>query len=323
MQLHINRPGKDEPHRGGYAPAHSAKPLDEFDEILREETLPDEDFLYEDEQVGWRSSRRIAVATFIGAIILVGVIIYFASDFSSSEKLDAIRVVGNRAILTSEIYGLASINKKETFYTIDLQQIEKKVQKHPLVRNVTIRRETNPNTIVISVTEREAIALIRTSNGEPALIDNEHTLFWPRRMTGLKNPDRLMKVPVLSGISEKDTASLNEMALLVETLSVLSDSAMYGDIGELKKTPTGGYVIYTNETLTPIFLGEIQDKKFETALDRERNISSEQDTTTHFNKQLALLASLWKKRLKNELRVSRAAYLDARFHGQIIVKHKT
>ena len=48
MQLHINRPGKDEPLRGGYAPAHSAKPLDEFDDTLRQEILPDEEFSYEE-----------------------------------------------------------------------------------------------------------------------------------------------------------------------------------------------------------------------------------------------------------------------------------
>jgi len=55
MQLHINRPGKDEPLRGGYAPAHSAKPLDEFDESLHEDILPDEEFLFEeDENGGWR-----------------------------------------------------------------------------------------------------------------------------------------------------------------------------------------------------------------------------------------------------------------------------
>lgn len=323
MQLHINRPGKDEPLRGGYAPAHSAKPLDEFDDTLRLEILPDEEFSYEEEeQGGWRSSRRIALATFLGAIILVGAIIYFASDFSSSEKLAHIRVEGNRGVLTSEIYGLASINKKEAFYEIDLKNIEVKVHKHPLVRDVSIRRETNPNTIVITIAEREPIALIRTSNGEPAIIDRDHRLFWPKRMTGLKNPDKLMDVPLLSGVSEKDTASLKEMALLVEKLSVLSDSAMYGDIGELKKTPTGAYVIYTNETQTPIFLGGVRDEKFETTLDRERIASGEQDTTKHFDKQLALLASLWKKRLKNEMRISRATYLDARFNGQIIVKRK-
>src|SRR6188768_3103762 len=154
MQLHINRPGKDEPLRGGYAPAHSAKPLDEFDDTLQEEILPEEFSYEEEEQGGWRSSRHIALATFLGAIILVGAIIYFASDFSSSEKLAAIRVEGNRAVLTSEIYALASVNKKEAFYEIDLKNIEVKVHKHPLVRDVSIRRETNPNTIVITVAER-------------------------------------------------------------------------------------------------------------------------------------------------------------------------
>jgi cell division septal protein FtsQ len=301
---------------------HSAKPLDEFDE-LHEEVIAEEEFVFEEEEHGgWRSSRKIALATFICAIILVGAIIYFASDFSSTEKLAAIRVEGNRAVLTSEIFSLASVDMKEPFYNIDLKQIEFRVQKHPLVHDVTIRRETNPNSIVIRVTEREPVALIRTSNGEPAIIDKHHKIFWPKRMTGLRNPDKLMDVPLLSGVSEKDTNSLKEMAVLVEKLSVLADSAMYGDIGELKKTPTGAYVIYTNETLTPIFLGAVNDESFETTLDRERLASEEHDTTPHFDKQLTLLAKLWKKQLKNEMRQVRATYIDARYNGQIIVKRK-
>lgn len=322
MQLHIHRPGKDEPYRGGYAPMHNAKPLDEFDDTVNEEMLLHDESVFEEESAGWRTSRSIAFAVFAGAVLLVVVIIYSASNFSSTEKLASIRVEGNRSVLTGEIYGLAAVNIKEAFYNIDLKSIEDRILKHPIVRGVRIRRETNPNTIVISVVEREPIALIRTSSGEPALIDKEHKIFWPKRMTGLKNPDRLMNVPLLSGVSEKDSSTLKEMALLVEKLTVLSDSAMYGDIGELKKTSTGAYVIYTNETMTPIFLGEVRDEKFETTLDRERIALDENDTTNHFDKQLELLTSLWKKCLKKDMRVSRATYLDARFNGQIIIKRK-
>jgi hypothetical protein len=319
MQLHIRkRNGNDDKHPG-YAPMHDARPLTEFDAgDLYEEA----EELVDDDLHSWKTSRVTPILIFLAALGIVGGIIYFAHDYSSAEKLSFIRIEGNRSLLTSEITALAQINRDEKFYDIDLRSIESRVEKHPLVRRAVIRRETNPNAIVIHIDEREPIALIRTTSGEPALIDRDHKLFWPKRLTGLSSPERLMSVPLLSGITEKDTLALAYMAGLVEKLEVLSDSAMHGEIGELKRTATGALVIYTASTMTPIFLGNPLDEAFETTLDAERLVKEDVKAKPHFQSQLELLAKLWKERLRNEVLTTRSLYVDARFRGQIIVKRK-
>jgi hypothetical protein len=319
MQLHIRkRNGNDDNNHPGYSPVHDARPLTEIDTgDLYEAEEP-----LHDEPHSWKTSRFTPILLFLLALVVVGGIVYFAHGYSSAEKLSFVRIEGNHSLLTSEINALAQINRDEKFYDIDLRSIESHIEKHPLVRRAVIRRETNPNTIVIHIEEREPIALIRTTSGEPALIDRDYKLFWPKRLTGLSSPERLMSVPLLSGITEKDTLALAYMAGLVAKLETLSDSAMAGEIGELKRTATGALVIYTSSTMTPIFLGNPLDEAFETTLDAERLAKEDAKAKPHFQSQLELLAKLWKERLRDEILTTRSTYVDARFRGQIIVKRK-
>ncbi len=322
MQLHIRKHGsmpEEEPKKFGSTPMYSARPLEEFEPEEASISLPEE---HEEEVRDWKHSRKTPAILFLLAIIIFGMITYFAGDFNAKEKLTSIRIEGNHSLLTSEISSLAHIDKNQKFYDIDLKSIEARIEKHPLVRHAVLHREINPNAIIISITEREPIALVRTDSGEPALIDADNKLFWPKRLEGLRNPNQLMTVPLLSGITDKDSASLPMFTWLVNRLQTMNDSAMHGDIGELKRTPSGAFVMYTNETSTPIFLGAMNDENFVPTLEAEHIAKPKQNEKPLFERQLELLASIWKKRLKQELRTSHAMYVDARFDGQIIVKRK-
>lgn len=317
MQIHIPKHRDalgDEPKHVGYAPMHAARPLEEIEH--------EDAYIYEEEEVhNWRHSRWTPIVLFSAAVLIFGAITYFAGVFKSEEKITSIRIEGNHALLTGEITQLARVDRSQNFYDMDLGVIEARIEKHPLVRKATLRREINPNALIISINEREPIALVRTQSGEPALIDRENKMFWPKRLQGLRDPGKLMMVPLLSGITDKDSAVIPLYTWLVMKLQTLGDSSMHGDIGELKRTPSGAFVMYTNETMTPIFLGAMTDENFIPTLEAEHIIKEKNDKPL-FERQLELLASLWKKRLKQELRTSHALYVDARFDGQIIVKRK-
>ena len=75
-------------------------------------------------------------------------IIFVADEFHESEKLSAIRVEGNRAIMTSEIFSLAKIDRSQKFYDIDLRSIEARILVHPVVRSVAIEREVDRKSVV-------------------------------------------------------------------------------------------------------------------------------------------------------------------------------
>ncbi|MBS1904482.1 MAG: FtsQ-type POTRA domain-containing protein [Bacteroidetes bacterium] len=316
MQLHIRKSG-EEPK--GYAPLHEAKPLDELEQAeLGAEFVAEED----DEPKSWKSSRYVPYIL-LAAVLLLGGIVFFAREFQSAEGLQAIRVEGNRQLMTSEVLLLASIDKSQKFYDIDLRTIEQRIAKHGFVRDVSIRRETHPNTIVIRVNERMPLAMIRSSSGEPVLVDNDYRFFLPKRLSGLMDPNKLLAVPVLGGVNEKDTAAIIEMSHIVRQIVTMGDSSLREALGELRRTPTGAYVMYTSVASTPIFIGSPSDVRFTTTLERETDPSAQKaENERLFDHQLHLLATLWKQKLRAEIWSRSTLYVDARFNGQIIVRHK-
>jgi hypothetical protein len=298
---------------------HAAKPLDEFEldaahSLVREEEA--------EERPSWKTS-RYAPLLFVLALLLLGGIIFFARQFQSGESLQAVRVEGNRQLMTSEVLSLAAIDHSQKFFDLDLRAIELRVAKHGFVRDVSIHREANPNTIVIHVDERAPLAMIRSSTGEPVLVDNDYRFFLPKRLSGLMDPNKLLAVPVLGGVNEKDTAAIIEMSHIVREIVTMGDSSLREAVGELRRTPTGAYVIYSSVSGTPIFIGSPSDVRFTTTLERETDpnvVKAENDRL--FDHQLHLLAALWKQKLRAEIWSHSALYVDARFNGQIIVRHK-
>jgi len=297
---------------------HEARPLDEFDDELPESPadIPEEDR-------NWRTSRRIPILLFCGALVLFLGITYIARQFESQENLQGIIMEGNASLLNSEILSLASIDTKQKFYDIDLRQIEQRIEKHGLVRHATLHRESHPNRIIIHIDEREPIAMIRSQSGEPILVDREYKFFLPKKLSGLKNPEKLLSVPLLGGITERDTAAIIQMAKIVQMIRGMNDGAMKDAIGELRHTSTWDFVIYTAATTTPIFIGSPRDERFETTLEADANkAKGSQAKESLFMQQIRLLSAMWQKQLKDELSQRHALFVDARFDGEIIVKKR-
>jgi hypothetical protein len=223
----------------------------------------------------------------------------------------------------SEIIALASIDRSQKFYDIDLKRIQERLLRHSLIKSAHPRRDLNPATIVLEIEERHPVALARVASGEAVIIDADGVILRPRLMSGLRDQQKLLQVPLISGIPDNDTAGYRAMARLVMMMQSLDTGALAGAIGELARTPTGALVIYTTETQTPIFIGSPGDQPFHTAIEVERGATAEpQHSEPHFVRQLHLLAKLWKNKLAPELRSGHDFYVDARFSGEVIVKRK-
>jgi hypothetical protein len=282
----------------------------EHDEVLCEEQ--------EYEERGWKNSRWVPML-FLGALCALGAIWYLATHYAHELPLEEIRVKGANLLSEREIVTLAGIDRNERFYSIDLKAIEKNLLRHSLIEFARPHRELNPATIVLDIVERQPVAMLRSSTGEAFIIDREGVLLRPKLLAGLRYPVRLLQVPLLSGVSEKDTAGYQAMAKLVTTMQSLDSGELHSAIGELRRTPTGDYEIMTAETQTPIFIGSPFETAFRTALESQRD--SAKIERPLFDRQLELLAKLWKKKLQGDLRKGGVLYVDARFSGQIIVKH--
>jgi hypothetical protein len=275
-----------------------------------------------EKETSWRHSKWSG-ALFLAALAVLGSIWYLASRAENDLPLSRIKVEGATLLSDKEVLSLAAIDRNVPFYKIDLKPIEIRLLRHSFVRSAHVRRELNPETLVITIEERQPIAMLRSdSTGEAFIVDRDGMLLRPKLIAGLRDPARLMQVPLLSGVNERDTAGFRAMSRMVATIALLDSGAMRNSIGELRRTPTGDYVIYTTETQTPIFIGSPFEREFRTAIEEQTgNVAKNSEPL--FTRQLALLASVWKSKLEAELRHGGALYIDARFSGQIILKHKT
>ncbi len=231
--------------------------------------------------------------------------------------LGRVRVEGAALLSTEEVLHLAAIDRSVPFYNINLKAIEQRLLTHSLIRSAHVRRELDPATLVLSIEERQPVALLRAdsasgaSAGETFIIDHDGLLLQPKLIAGLRDPAKLLQVPLLSGVSARDTAGFRAMAKLVAMIAALDSGTLKSSIGELRRTPTGAYVIYTSETITPIFLGTPFDREFRTALEEQRDSVVPQNEVSLFYRQLQLLAQVWKGGLQNETRAGHALYIDA------------
>jgi hypothetical protein len=142
----------------------------------------------------------------------------------------------------------------------------------------------------------------------------------PKKLEGLRDPARLIQLPLLSGITEKDSLAYVAMTKLVLKIQSIEQGAMSDAIGELKRTPTGGYLLYTLSTQTPIFLGAPDDQPLALMTDTQHVTNKRAPQVSQFDRQLALLARSWKRTLQHDIEAHPPLYVDARFQGEIIVK---
>ncbi len=279
----------------------------------------------EGEETSWKHTRWGGVL-FLAVIGLLGAIWYMASRSEKALPLALVKVEGAKLLTSEEVLTLAAIDRSQPFYKIDLKPIEQRLLRHSFIRHAHVRRESNPETLVLSIEERQPIAMLRSDvSGETYIIDADGLLLRPKLIAGLRDPARLLQVPLLSGVNERDTAGYRAMAQMVSMISSLDSGALRSAVGELHRTPTGAYVIYTTETQTPIFIGSPFDKPFKTAIEEQTQSAAEkakEASTPLFNRQLALLAKLWKSKLQPQLRTGGTLYVDARFKDQIILKPK-
>lgn len=275
------------------------------------------------EETSWKNSRWVP-ALLCAALLLLSGVWYFAKHFERELPLDRVTVEGTHLLKDQEIIALAAIDRNEKFYDIDLKQIEARLLRHSFIKSAHPRREVNPETIVLHIEERQPVAMMKAQNSDEAvIIDRDGMKLHPKLVAGLRDPAKLFQVPLLTGVSDRDTAGYQTMAALVTAIESLDSGVLQSAIGELHRTPTGAYVLYTVETQTPIFIGNPTDAPFQTALEAEKNPIVSAGGETHFTKQLHLLAKAWRSKLAAELQLGNTLYVDARFHGQIILKAKS
>jgi cell division protein FtsQ len=102
-----------------------------------------------------KANRRLIFYLSIFFLLLLCVI-YFQSPLSN---VSSITIEGNRNVSTSEIKKISGLTTKTSFWKIDNEMVEKKIEEHIEIKNAEVQK-VFPNKILIKIEERKRVAYI-------------------------------------------------------------------------------------------------------------------------------------------------------------------
>lgn len=111
---------------------------------------------------GWarRPRRWFVVGLGIaGGSVFAAVALYFVASHSSRYRLEHVLVYGASALAPSDVRMAAGITTEDNLLSLDKAAIKSRIEAHPYVASAEIQVEF-PNTLVIQLTEREAMATL-------------------------------------------------------------------------------------------------------------------------------------------------------------------
>lgn len=119
-----------------------------------------------------RQLNKLQSLFFIVLLVVAGYIFLQSSVFAIKE----VKITGLETLQDSEIRKMAGINLGINTFKLSLNVVESRVEIQPMVKAVTVRR-SYPDTIVIAITERKAVALVPLNSDFMALDQDGYFLY--------------------------------------------------------------------------------------------------------------------------------------------------
>ncbi len=138
----------------------------------------------------------IMTVAVISLISLASIFIYDCITQSAFFHIKKIEISGQQRTTDSEILDLSDIKTGKNILKLNLFFIEKKIESHPWVKSVSVKRQL-PSTLVISIVEHQPLAIVKIENLSDILINTQGRPFKEY------NPekDQLEHLPVISGLA--------------------------------------------------------------------------------------------------------------------------
>lgn len=119
-------------------------------------------------------------------------------------QLRTIDVYGNRRLPKEAIVQFASVSVGESVWDFSVRNLQRRLDAHPWIQRVTVRREI-PGRLVIHVTERKPIAIVRFD--ELYFVDRRGHILGPL------GPDDSRDLPIITGLEEGADRAFAPVAL--------------------------------------------------------------------------------------------------------------
>ena len=105
-------------------------------------------------------------------------------------KIGNVDIVGRNNLPLADIKAAIGVEKGAPLLGVDLDLVQARLQKNPWVRDVTIRRAL-PDRLVITITERQPVAIWLDADGGPGIVDADGVVL---RQSGFENFGPLLAV---------------------------------------------------------------------------------------------------------------------------------
>lgn len=214
---------------------------------------------------------RVAVASFSGALLLVGgfftVQLLMASD---QFRIDQIVVKGGRQLSQAQLIALSDIQQGQNTFELDLGLIGRKIEENPWVGAARVER-IFPREVVISVVERQPVAIINLG----------FLYYLGRNAEVFKVLDAADKLdfPMITGfdyqkVEQRDPQVAADLKKIVALMTDLAGRKLFSldQISEIHRNPSGSLSLFTLDGGVKVRLGR---EAFSNKLDRLERIYSQ------------------------------------------------
>jgi len=242
-------------------------------------------------------------------LILIISVSLMANKWRNNVEYDKVSISGNYTISNEEILKYASLSKDSiNLEEVNVKFIQDRIAKNPEIKKVFVSKEP-PNELKIEIIEKTPLAILNTGN-DLKLVDEELEIF------PYKNFDKLLDLPVISGIKTESNQSIvsgaNKENLFLAVSIILSaykqGKNVQNIISEINMSDTVKVLVYSNEKSIPFYF----------PLNKVRNgIDSE------FTKKISGKIEIMKnflEQIESKSILNNAEYVDLRFSEQAIVK---
>ena len=120
----------------------------------------------------WVAGFTLCVALGVGAY--TGYLVVRDAEYF---RLQTVHIVGNQTLTRQDIHYLLALPTSITLFQLDLTRMGDRLQRHPYVKAVTLRRQF-PDTLTVTITERVP-HLVAVSQDQGVLLDTEGVVLRP------------------------------------------------------------------------------------------------------------------------------------------------
>jgi cell division septal protein FtsQ len=242
-------------------------------------------------QIGRALKYVRAGVAFMFAIAIVGGLFYTYRAFATSNffALRNVELRGDIRAPRDELISALHKNTEKGLWATSLEDLREKLRQHPWVRDAEVVRVL-PDTLKVTITEREPYVLARLSNGVLVWVDRDGVIL-DEQGTFKGGPDDEKELPLLSGLrvgQEKNPGENRE----VNQQRLLAYQNLVAELSETNESSANGALI---DRIDEVHFDELDGVHLHLARRRVKVVTSPGDYRRQLETALQVLDAIDRK----------------------------